>query len=53
MFPRDPDTFEFIKEIELYLGIPHQDINKISDTELSEYINQLSMRLHKVSSVYS
>ena len=46
MFPRDSDTIEIIKEMEIYLGVSHKDINGISDIELIEYIGQLAMALY-------
>jgi len=46
IFPCDPDTFGFIKEIEAYLGLPHKNINEMSDWELVEYINQLTLLLY-------
>ena len=42
IFPHDPDTFGVIKEIEAYLGLPHKNINEMSDLKLDEYINQLT-----------
>lgn len=42
IFPRDPDTFRIIKEIEAYLGLVHKNFNEMSHWELIEYINQLT-----------
>lgn len=39
IFPRDSDTLEIINEIEVYLGLPHKNINEISNFELHEHIN--------------
>ena len=45
IFPRDPNTLEIINEIEAYLGLPHKNINEISNSKLHEYINQLTLLL--------
>lgn len=45
IFPRDPNTLEIINEIEAYLGLPHKNINEISNFKLHEYINQLTLLL--------
>lgn len=46
IFPRDPDTLKIINEIEAYLGLPHKNINEISNFELYEYIDQLTLFLY-------
>ena len=46
VFPRDRGTLCVIKEIEAYLGLPHKNINEMSDWELVEYINQLTLLLY-------
>jgi hypothetical protein len=43
IFPRDSDTLEVINEIEAYLGLPHKNINDISNFKLHEYINKLTL----------
>lgn len=40
-FPRDPDTLSIIREIEVYLEVPHKNIMIMNDCELHEYINNL------------
>jgi len=49
IFPYDTYTFEVIKEIEVYLGLPYKNINEMSDLELVEYINQLTLLSYKSS----
>lgn len=44
IFPHDPDTLEFINEIESYFGLPHKNINEISTFKLHEYIHQLTFK---------
>jgi hypothetical protein len=46
-FPRDPDTWSIIKEIEVYLELPHKNIMMANDWELHEYINKLTQLLIK------
>jgi len=46
IFPRDPDTLGVIKEIEVYLGLSHKNINEMSHRELEEYISQLTLLLY-------
>lgn len=40
-FPRDGDTLWIIKEIEACFDLKSKDIDKMSYTELIEYIDQL------------
>jgi hypothetical protein len=45
VFPRDRDTLCIITEMEAYLGLRNKDIDKINDTELKEYIEQITLML--------
>ena len=45
VFPCDHDTLRIIREIEAYLGLRNKDIDKISYTELIEYIDQITLML--------
>lgn len=45
IFPRDPDAEIVIKEIETILNLQHKNTNRISNYELVEYINELSLML--------
>jgi len=49
-FPRDPDTLSIIKEMEVYLEIPHKNIMVINNWEVHEYINKLTLLLINVVS---
>jgi len=42
-FPCDPDTLGIIKEMEVYLEIPHKNITEINNWELHNYINMLTL----------
>ena len=43
IFPRDPDTLGIIEELEVSLNFTHISSNDLSDWELKEYINQLTL----------
>lgn len=45
LYPRDFDTLGLILEIETYLGLKSRNIDKLSDNELHEYINQITLKL--------
>lgn len=46
IFPRDPGTLEIINEIEAYFGLPHKNINEISNFKVRQYINELVSLLY-------
>ena len=45
VFPYDCDTLYVITEVELYLGLKNKDTDRMSYTELIEYINQITVML--------
>lgn len=49
LFPRDTFTLGFIKELESFLGLSHENIENMSTIEIKEYINQLTLKLMNVS----
>lgn len=45
IFPRDFDTLEIIREVEEILKLEHRKIDDMSNLELIEYINQITLNL--------
>lgn len=43
IFPYDYDTVNFIKEMEVYLGVFHENIMMMKTWQLHEYINKLTL----------
>ncbi len=43
IFPHDLDTLWIIREMESCLGLDSKDIDKMTNTELIEYIDKLSL----------
>lgn len=49
-FLHDLDTLSIIKEMEVYLELPHKNILVMNKWELNEYINKLTLLLIKAIS---
>lgn len=45
IFPSDPDTLGIIKEIEACLGLENKEVDKMNYTELTNYINNITLML--------
>lgn len=44
-FPFDQDTLFIIKEVEALLCLDNKDCNKMNETDLNKYIDQLTLQM--------